>query len=94
MRKKYRPTAYADKVASIGIAAAAEFAPGLLSTRVGLPFGSKFVFDDIWHDFKVNVPGQMGARRLLQFPLPGAALRAPVRARDEARDAERSHRAL
>ncbi len=68
MTKKYRPSAYAVKVASVGISLAAlADAPGVLTTRVGLGFGSKYVFDDIWHDVKVNVPGQMGARRLLQF---------------------------
>jgi hypothetical protein len=67
MRPKYRPTKLAGRVASIGLAAAQEFLPGVLTSRVGLAFGSRFVFDDMWHDFKVNVPGQMGARRLLQF---------------------------
>lgn len=67
MRPKNRPTAVLDRVAAIGISAAADLMPGVLSTRVGLQFGAKFVFDDMWHDFKVNVPGETGARRLLQF---------------------------
>lgn len=67
MKKRYRPTKYADAAALVGLTAAAPFAPGILTTRAGLAFGSRYVFDDLWHDFKVNVPGQTGARRLLQF---------------------------
>ena len=66
-REKYRPGNVARSVARVGVSAAAEFLPGVLSTRLGLVPGSHFFFDDIWHDFKVTVPGQMGARRLLQF---------------------------
>lgn len=67
MKKRYRPTKFADAAALVGLSATAPFAPGILTTRAGLAFGSRYVFDDLWHDFKVNVPGQTGARRLLQF---------------------------
>ena len=66
-RAKYRPCKVAVSVARVGLSAAAEYLPGVLSTRVGLAPGSHFFFDDMWHDFSVTVPGQMGARRLLQF---------------------------
>lgn len=66
-RRPYRPDNVARAVAAVGTSAAAEFLPGVLSTRVGLAPGSRWVFDDMWHDFKVTVPGQVGARRLLQF---------------------------
>ena len=66
-RKKYRPTDVEIAVAAVGTSSAAELMPGVLSTRVGLAPGSHWVFDDMWHDFKVTVPGQVGARRLLQF---------------------------
>jgi hypothetical protein len=67
MRPPCRPTRLADRVANVGLKAAAPLLPGVLSTRAGLPFGARYVFDDMWHNFKVTVPGQMGARRLLQF---------------------------
>lgn len=68
MRDAYRPTEEQDAVAAIGPAAAAQdLLPGILTTRVGLHVGQRYVFDDMWHDFKVTVPGQIGARRLLQF---------------------------
>lgn len=67
MQERYRPTLLADKVASIGIKAAASLLPGVLTTRAGLGLGSRYMFDDMWHNKKVTVPGQMGGRRLLQF---------------------------
>lgn len=67
MRRPYRPTNYADKVASIGVMAAREFVPSVLSTRKGLHVGECYLYDDMWHDNKVTVLGQMGARRVMQF---------------------------
>lgn len=67
LMKSYRPSDLQDRVAGIGLGAAFDLLPGTLTTRAGLKFGARWVFDDIWHDFKVNVPGQLGARRLLQF---------------------------
>lgn len=66
-RPGYRPGDVQISVARVGVSAAAPYLPCVLSTRVGLAPGSWFFFDDIWHDFSVTVPGQMGARRLLQF---------------------------
>lgn len=66
-RPKYAPGRPARAAARVGPSAAAEFLPGVLSTRVGLAPGSFFFYDDMWHDFSVTVPGQLGARRLLQF---------------------------
>ncbi|WP_221029928.1 hypothetical protein [Actomonas aquatica] len=67
MRGKYRPDAVQDAMARHGIRAAYDLVPGVLTTRAGLAFGSRWVFDDMWHDHKVMVPGQSGLRRLLQF---------------------------
>ena len=67
MQKRYRPSKRADVVSGIGIKAAAKHLPTVLTTRVGLRPGSRYVFDDMWHNVKVVVPGQIGARRLLQF---------------------------
>lgn len=66
-RKRYRPTPLADTVAGIGLKAAYAHLPGMLSTRAGLPFGSRYVFDDAKHDFMVSVTGQYGMRELWQF---------------------------
>lgn len=63
----YRPTRLLIKVARNGARAADDLLPSVLTTRVGLAFGSRWVFDDMWHDHKVMVPGQTGLRRLLQF---------------------------
>ncbi|MCX6953375.1 MAG: hypothetical protein NTV51_14580, partial [Verrucomicrobia bacterium] len=67
MRDKYRPTAATKRVARIGLRAADEFLPDVLSTRAGMKPGSFLMFDDIWHDLYCSVPGQIGARRVLQF---------------------------
>ena len=67
MQKKNRPTKLLSTVAGVGLKAAAPHLPGLLTTRVGLPFGSRYVFDDAKHDFEVSVTGQLGGRELWQF---------------------------
>ncbi len=67
MQKKYKPTKLADRTARIGLKAAASLLPGVLTTRAGLPFGARYMFDDMWHNKEVTVPGQLGGRRLLQF---------------------------
>jgi len=64
---EYRPTKLMVKVARNGVRSADAFLPSVFTTRVGLAFGSRFVFDDMWHDHKVLVPGQTGLRRLLEF---------------------------
>ena len=61
-RKKYSPRPLADLVAGIGLKAAHAHLPGLLTTRAGLGFGSRYVFDDMKFDFGVTVPGQLGMR--------------------------------
>lgn len=67
MKKRYRPKPLADIVAGIGLKAAHSHLPGLLTTRAGLPFGARYVFDDAKHDFMTTVPKQLGARELWQF---------------------------
>ncbi|MBI5768738.1 MAG: hypothetical protein HZA93_13150 [Verrucomicrobia bacterium] len=67
MRDKYRPTAATKRVARIGLRAAEEFLPSVLTTRLGMKPGSFLLFDDIWHDIYCSVPGQTGMRRVLQF---------------------------
>jgi hypothetical protein len=50
-----------------GRTAALKLMPGVLTTRIGsYPF-AEVQFDDMWHDFEVNVPGQKSACRLLEF---------------------------
>jgi hypothetical protein len=67
LRKPYRPDRIVKRVARVGLRAASEFLPSVLSTRVGLAPGSFLLFDDIWHDLYATVPGQQGMRRVLQF---------------------------
>lgn len=62
-----RTTKYERAAARVGRAAAAAYRPKVLSTRVGLRVGEFYQFDDMWHDFKVHVPGQRGARRILSL---------------------------
>ena len=63
----HKPTKFEQVAASVGRSAAADFRPKVFTTRVGLKVGQYFVFDDLWHDNKVNVIGQRGARRPLEF---------------------------
>lgn len=67
MRPKYRPTSVQDAYARNGLRSAADLLPGVLTTRQGVRFGSRYVFDDMWHDHKVHVPSRTGLARLLQF---------------------------
>lgn len=53
--------------ARIGRVAAGQFRPGVLTTRVGLTVGRRYVYDDMWHDFEVCVVGQRRSVRLLQL---------------------------
>ncbi len=66
-RPCYMPTPLEIKAHRIGITAASEHRPLVFNTRVGLQVGQYYLFDDFWHDFKVNVVGQRKAQRLLQF---------------------------
>lgn len=50
-----------------GRTAAKALLPGVITTRVGsYPF-AEIQFDDMWHNFLVNVPGYQKAYRLLEF---------------------------
>lgn len=70
---QYAPTDVELSAARQGRTAALKLMPGIHSTRVGAfeaglagPFRD-IEFDDMWHDFEVNVPGQKTACRLLEF---------------------------
>lgn len=61
------PTEIELTAARQGRTAALKLLPGVLTTRIGsYPF-AEVQFDDMWHDFLVNVPGQSSACRLLEF---------------------------
>jgi hypothetical protein len=64
---RYQPTKFELTAARVGRSAAASYRPTVRLTRVGLSVGEYYLFDDLWHDFMVAVPGQTQARRLLQF---------------------------
>jgi hypothetical protein len=61
------PSKFELRAARIGRAAAADLRPKVFTTRNGLAVGQYYLFDDMWHDFKVNVVGQRSAQRLLQL---------------------------
>lgn len=67
MRSVNKPTEFETKAARIGRAAAAAYRPKVPTTRVGLQVGQYYLFDDMWHDFKVAVPNQRGSRRVLSL---------------------------
>jgi hypothetical protein len=65
---RYRPTKFELTAARIGRSAAAEFRPLVYTTRVGMAAGQVYVFDDVWHDNKVNYLGvNRQAMRPLEF---------------------------
>jgi hypothetical protein len=64
---RHQPSQYELAVARIGRSAGAAHRPLVYTTRAGMQVGQQYLFDDIWHDFKVSVLGQRGARRLLQL---------------------------
>lgn len=65
--QKRAPSRFELTAARIGRSAAYKHRPLVFTTRVGLSVGEYYLFDDFWHDFKVNVLGQRHAQRLLQF---------------------------
>lgn len=51
----------------IGRGAAKDYLPSVYSTRVGLAVGSIYMFDDMWHDAKVNYAGNNKAQRIIEL---------------------------
>ena len=68
LQRKYPLSSYERANATRGAVAARQFAPPVYSTRVGMPVGAEYQFDDMWDDLMVSVPG-VNARlvRPLQF---------------------------
>lgn len=64
---RHAPTKFELAAARIGRGAAADFRPKIFTTRVGLSVGQRYIFDDLWHDFKVVMVGQRRPMRLLQL---------------------------
>lgn len=64
---RHRPSDFELTAARIGRSASADFRPKIFTTRLGLAVGQRFVFDDLWHDFKVVTLGQRRPMRLLQL---------------------------
>ncbi len=63
----YKPTDVELAAARQGRDAALSLLPGVRTTRIGsYPF-AEIQFDDMWHDFEVNAPGQKRSCRLLEF---------------------------
>lgn len=67
--KRYAPSAFELRTARQGRRAASALRPLVLTTRVGLKVGQRYVFDDMWHDHKVNFfdCAQTAALRPLEF---------------------------
>lgn len=68
---RYKPTQFELTAARIGRSAAAEFRPLVYTTRVGMRPGQVYVFDDVWHDNKVNY---LGMNRMAMRPLEFSCL--------------------
>lgn len=67
MKGRNRPPKH-DLVASrIGRSAAADLRPKMLMTRADLEVGQHYMFDDMWHDFKVMAPGQTKSSRIISL---------------------------
>ena len=64
---RYNPTKFELTASRIGRGAADDYRPKVFTTRVGLAVGQRYIFDDMWHDFKVVTVGQRRAMRLLQL---------------------------
>lgn len=64
---EYKPTKAELAAARLGANAALKYMPQVRLTRVGLAVGQYYLFDDLWHDFKVGMLAQRNAQRLLQF---------------------------
>lgn len=64
---RHAPTKFELTAARIGRGAAAACRPLVQMTRVGMAVGQRYLFDDLWHDFKVVVVGQRKPCRLLQL---------------------------
>jgi hypothetical protein len=68
---RHAPTPFERTARRQGRSAAADYRPLVFSTRAGLKCGQFYVFDDIEHDLKVNLPG---INRLAMRPLELACL--------------------
>lgn len=64
---RHAPGGYELTAARLGRSAAATKRPLVFTTRAGLAVGEYYLFDDMWHDHKVTVPGQRRAMRPLEF---------------------------
>jgi hypothetical protein len=64
---RFRPTQLELAASRIGRSAADRFRPKLFTTRKELQVGQRYVFDDMWHDFKVVMLGHRKPGRLLQL---------------------------
>jgi hypothetical protein len=64
---RHRPSDLELNAARIGRSAAADYRPKNFTSRVGMAVGQRFIFDDLWHDFKVVTLGQRRPMRLLQL---------------------------
>jgi len=68
---RYKSTRFELTAARIGRSAAAAFRPLVYTTRVGMAAGQVYVFDDVWHDNKVNF---LGVNRMAMRPLEFSCL--------------------
>lgn len=64
---RHKPTKFEMTAARIGRSAAAVFRPKLFTTRREMAVGQRYIFDDMWHDFKIGMVGQRRSLRLLQL---------------------------
>lgn len=63
----HQPTDIEYAAARLGRSQAKALTPSVMTTRVNMYPFAEIQFDDMWHDFLINVLGQSSARRLLEF---------------------------
>ena len=57
LQRKYPLSSYERANAQRGAVAARQHLPPVYATRVGMPVGAEYQFDDMWDDLVVSVPG-------------------------------------
>lgn len=60
-------TKYEICASRVGRGKARDLLPSVYSSRVGLPVGAMYMFDDMWHDAKINFPGNTRAQRVIEL---------------------------
>ena len=64
---------YEIAASRIGRGTARDLLPSVYSTRAGMAVGAMYMFDDMWHDAKVNFAGNSKAQRIIELAVVDVA---------------------